>query len=72
MATSAAQTYLAPEEYITLKRKAIPDAGKVRIEYMKGEIIAMSEASFAHNLITGNISGELYTRLKGSGCVALN
>jgi len=70
MATSAAQTYLAPEEYIALERKAIPDADTVRSEYMNGEIIAMSGASFAHNLITYNISGELRTRLRGSECLA--
>ena len=69
MATRAAQTYLTPEEYITLERKAIPDAETVRSEYLNGEIIAMSGASFAHNLITGNIFGQLYTRLKGSECV---
>ncbi len=70
MATRAAQTYLTPEEYITLERKAIPDADTVRSEYVNGEIIAMSGASFAHNLITYNISGELRTRLRGSGCLA--
>ena len=70
MATSAAQTYLAPEEYIALERKAIPDADTIRSEYVNGEIIAMSGASFAHNLITYNISGELRTRLRGSECLA--
>ena len=69
MATRAAQTYLTPEEYITLERKAIPDADTVRSEYVKGEIIAMSGASFAHNLITMNISAQLHARLRGSGCV---
>ncbi len=66
MATRAAQTYLTPEEYITLERKAIPDAEAVRSEYINGEIINMPGASFAHNLITNNISGELRARLKGS------
>lgn len=70
MATSAAQTYLTPEEYIALERKALPDSEIVRNEYLNGEIIAMSGASFAHNLITYNISGELRTRLRGSGCLA--
>ena len=32
MATRAAQTYLTPEEYITLERKAIPDANTVRYD----------------------------------------
>ena len=69
MATRGAQTYLTPEEYIALERKAIPDAETVRSEYMKGEIIAMSGASFAHNLITMNISARLHDRLRDSGCV---
>ena len=69
MATRTPQTYLTPEEYITLERKAIPDAETVRSEYLDGEIIAMSGASFTHNLITGNIFAELHTRLKGSGYV---
>lgn len=71
MATSAAQTHLTPEEYITLERKAIPDAETVRSEYIKGEIIAMSGASFAHNLITMNISASLYGHLNNSECVVL-
>ena len=71
MATSAAQTHLTPEEYITLERKAIPDAETVRSEYVKGKIIAMSGASFAHNLITANISAGLHSRLRDSGCVAI-
>ena len=70
MAARAAQTYLTPEEYITLERKAIPDANTVRSEYMNGEIIAMSGASLKHNLITHNISGELRNRLKGTECFA--
>ena len=69
MATRAVQTYLTPEEYITLERKALPDAETVRSEYLNGEIIAMSGASFAHNLITMNISAQLHARLRSSGCV---
>ena len=68
MATRAAQTYLTPEEYITVERKAIPDAETVRSEYIKGKIIPRSSSNLAHNLITNNISGELRTRLKGTGC----
>ena len=66
MATPAAQTHLTPEEYITFERKAIPDAETVRSEYVKGKIIPRSSSNRAHNLITGNIAGELHTRLKGT------
>ncbi len=70
MKTRGVQTHLTPEEYITLERKAIPDAETVRSEYINGEIIKMPGASFPHNIITNNISSELRTRLKGSVCVA--
>ena len=68
MATPAAQTHLTPEEYIAFERKAIPDAKTARSEYIDGEIINMPGASFPHNLITSNISGELRARLKNSAC----
>ena len=68
MAASAAQTRLTPEEYIAFERKAPPDAEIIRHEYINGELIAMSGASRAHNLITGNIFGELRTLLRGSRC----
>ena len=68
MATPAAQTHLTPEEYITFERKAIPDAETVRSEYVKGKIIPRSSSNRAHNLITGNIAGELRDLLKGSRC----
>ena len=71
MATTGSQTHLTPAEYITLERKAIPDAETVRSEYIKGKIIAMSGASFAHNLITMNISVGLHARLSSSECVVL-
>ena len=68
MATPAAQTRLTPEEYITFERKALPDAEIIRHEYINGELIAMSGASRVHNLITGNVFGELRTLLRGSRC----
>lgn len=68
MAISAVQTYLSPEEYITLERKAIPTYDTVRSEYVNGKIVAMSGANRAHNLITGNILAVIYFHLKASGC----
>ena len=68
MTTPAAHTRLTPEEYIAFERKALPDTKIIRHEYINGELIAMSGASRAHNLITGNISGELRTLLRGSRC----
>ena len=68
MAASAAHTRLTPEEYIVFERKALPDGKIIRHEYINGELIAMSGASRAHNLIAGNIFGELRAQLRGSGC----
>ena len=68
MAASAAQTRLTPEEYIAFERKALPDADIIRHEYINGELIAMSGASRAHNLITINISTALHSRLRNSRC----
>ncbi len=66
MATPAVQTRLTPKEYIAFERKALPDGEIIRYEYINGELIAMSGASRAHNLITGNIFGELRTQLTGN------
>ena len=71
MATRGAHPYLTPEEYITLERKAIPDAETVRSEYVDGKVIGMSGSNLAHNLITGNIAFELHTFLKSSGYAVL-
>ena len=63
MEAAAAQTLFTPEEYIVRERKA-----EIKSEYLNGRIVAMSGASRAHNLITRNISGELYVQLKGRTC----
>ena len=63
MSSAAVQTYLTPEEYLAWERKA-----DTKHEYLRGEIIAMSGASYQHTIITMNISGELYIQLKGTAC----
>ncbi len=68
MSTYGVQTHLTPEEYIAFERKWIPDTETVRNEYIEGKLISMSGASFAHNIITINISTALHVQLKGSGC----
>ena len=47
MATVAAQTYITPQEYLALERKA-----HCKSEYIDGHIIAMAGASRTHNRIT--------------------
>ena len=63
MSSLAAQTYLTPEEYLAWERKS-----DTKHEYLRGEIIAMSGASYQHTIITMNISGELYIQLKDTAC----
>ena len=58
-----AQTLLTTEEYIAQERKALRKS-----EYLNGQIFAMSGASRAHSLITGNIFNSLYNQLVGSDC----
>ena len=63
MATAAAQTYITPQEYLTLERKAA-----YKSEYLDGHIIAMAGASRTHNRITLDISTELNLQLRGRDC----
>ena len=58
-------TYISPEEYLRRERLA-----EYKSEYLNGEIFAMSGASQEHNLIAGNIFGELREQLKGRSCQA--
>lgn len=65
MATRA-QLRLTPDEYLDAERRA-----DVKSEYLAGEVMAMSGASYAHNLIVANCIGELHGQLKGSPCAVL-
>jgi len=64
MSTLAAQTYLTPAEYIDVERKAV-----TKSEYLSGQIIAMSGASNAHNIITMNTANQLYNQLVDEDCL---
>ena len=55
--------YVTPEEYLALERKA-----EYKSEYLHGEIFAMIGASRKHNLIAGNVFGELHRQFKGRSC----
>ncbi|MCY3724394.1 Uma2 family endonuclease [Candidatus Poribacteria bacterium] len=63
MSSIAARTYLTPEEYIAVERKAT-----LKSEYLSGEIVAMSGASNEHNLITMNTANGLYNQVTERGC----
>ncbi|HEX9987422.1 MAG TPA: Uma2 family endonuclease [Chloroflexia bacterium] len=60
---SLPQTLYSPEEYLALERKA-----EYKSEYFNGQILAMSGASREHNLISGNIFGEIHSQLRGKPC----
>ncbi|RKU19766.1 hypothetical protein C6501_01060 [Candidatus Poribacteria bacterium] len=63
MSSAAARTYLTPEEYISFERKAT-----TKHEYLKGQIMAMSGASFAHNFIMLDTATQLNIQLMGGRC----
>ncbi len=56
-------TYISTEEYLRRERQA-----EYKSEYLNGEIFAMGGASEVHNLIAGNIFGELRQQLKERSC----
>lgn len=60
-----AQTYITTGEYLAFERKA-----ENRNEYVDGEIFAMTGTSRNHNLIVGNIAGEVGHQLKGKSSEA--
>ena len=63
MAPMAAPTYLMPEAYLELERKAT-----TKNEYVNGETIAMAGASFAHNFITFDTAIHLNNQLMDTEC----
>ena len=60
---AAADTYITPEAYLASERRA-----KYKSEYIPGEVLAMSGASNAHNIITVEITTELNIQLRPRGC----
>ena len=63
MSFVATDTYITPEAYLASERRA-----KYKSEYIHGEVLAMSGASRAHNLITLDIATELNIQLRRRGC----
>ncbi len=54
---------LSPEEYLAIERQA-----EIRSEYLDGEMFAMAGGSYFHNVIVGNLVGEIRQQLKGKQC----
>lgn len=63
MSRQVKTTYVTPEEYLTLERKA-----ETKSEYLDGEIFAMTGASKNHNLIAGNVFSALKQHLREKPC----
>jgi Uma2 family endonuclease len=63
--SSNPRTYLTPEEYLAIERRA-----EYKGEYLDGEMVAMTGASRNHNLITINAAREITRQLKERLCEA--
>ncbi len=61
--STLAKTYITPEEYLAIERKA-----EFKSEYYNGEMFAMGGASRQHVLIVTNIAGELRQQLRKKTC----
>jgi Uma2 family endonuclease len=63
MASATSRPRFTPEQYLALERKA-----EFKSEFCNGFIIAMAGASREHNVIAGNLHGEIRSQLKGRPC----
>lgn len=61
--SSVPKHFLTPEQYLAQERKA-----DFKSEYYQGETFAMAGATREHNLIVGNILGEVRNALKNRSC----
>lgn len=61
--TAVPKKIITPIEYLEMERLS-----NEKHEYYAGEIYAMSGASLRHNIITSNIFGYLFSKLKGKKC----
>ena len=60
---SLPKTFLTPEQYLEIERKA-----EFKSEYHNGEMFAMAGARLPHNLITTNVTSELRQQLRLRPC----
>jgi Uma2 family endonuclease len=59
----AVRKYYSEEDFLTLERMS-----KTKNEYYRGEIFAMSGASYQHNQIASALIGDIVAHLKGKEC----
>lgn len=60
---SASSSIFTEEDYLIFERSS-----EIKHEYLAGHVYAMAGATREHNLITGNIAGELRRQLRGEPC----
>lgn len=60
------QPFTTPQEYLKWERRA-----DNKHEYYDGVIVAMAGATWEHNLITGNLQGEIHSLLKNTQCASV-
>jgi Uma2 family endonuclease len=65
--STLSKSYLTPEQYLEIERKA-----EFKSEYYQGEMFAMSGARLAHIQIVGNVMRELGQQLRGRPCQPLS
>lgn len=57
------EKYISTENYLAIERSS-----SIKHEYFKGEVLAMSGASFRHNKIVTNLNRAILTFLKSDEC----
>ncbi len=63
MPLASPKTRCTAEEYLTLERKA-----ECKSEFVNGMIVGLAGATRQHNLIAGNVFGEVRAQLRGRTC----
>jgi Uma2 family endonuclease len=63
MSSAGAKRLYTPQEYLALER-----GSPIKNEYYDGAIFAMAGTSREHNLIAGNLHGEIRAALRGRPC----
>jgi len=67
MALARSRLVYTVEEYLALERQS-----EERHEYIDGQIYAMAGESIEHGIICTNLSGQLYSQLRGTPCQVLS
>lgn len=67
MSIPAAIDRISAEDYLSLDRQA-----ELRHEFVDGQLIAMTGGSFAHGLVTANVSRALGNALEHAPCVVVS